>query len=1001
MRLTLLSVAILCNFILLQAQNVTIPDNEFKQALLSYSPTIDTNDDGEISFTEAAAVTVLNISNHHYEMHMDPDPDMGGYEVFGISDFTGIEAFVNLTSLTCKENDLTSLDVSALTQLTFLDCSSNKNPMGYTGGITTLTLPTTSTLSTIICENNYITTLDASAFSNLTALNCSSNNITSLTLPTTSTLTSLKISRNSISSLNTSAFTNLTELDCSYNNLTSLDIATNTSLTSFNCTRNYSITSLTLPSSSTMTSLNISHNQITTLDVSSLPNLTSVICNNNLITDVDVSYQTGLTRLWCNNNQLTSLNLKNGNNSAIVSYHFSATSNPDLNLICVDDIAYATSNFTSKDASATFTNICSFTPSGSNTITGRVSFDVDANGCSPTDIPLKNKKIKTLGTTTGNLTFTNNNGEYTLYTLEEVMNTEIIPNLPAFFTVTPITQSTTFTGTGNTEVIDFCVTATSAVNDLKVYSYSITEVRPGFDTAIRVFFENNGSTTLSGAVTLNFEDTKETFLNASTAPDSTTSNSLTWNYTNLLPFERRFIDVHFNINTPTDPVNPVNGDDLINYTTSITPTTGDINLDDNTNLQTDIVVNSYDPNDVTCFQGNRIKPTEVPNFLEYRIRFQNTGTASAINIEVKTELDANLDWDTFEPIEASHSYRTVISDDNKVSFMFENIHLADSTSNEPESHGWVLYKIKPKATAIIGDASNATAGIYFDYNPPVITNTATTTVSAVTNIPDDNFEQALIDLNLDTVLDDEVFTNDVNVVTTLNVSGKSISDLTGIEDFSALENLNFTNNLVESVNISNNTALEILNCAGNLLTSLDISVNTALNSVQCSNNSITNLDASANTALTYFQCADNQLTDLNIKNGNNTNIIGMSFNASNNPNLTCIEVDNATWSSANWTNIDTASTFVNNSAECTALSTEKFDKNTFAIYPNPVVENLTINSLNNGTFKLYNIRGKILKKGKIEKGNNLLQLHKFATGIYFLKFTSTKNKEFVSKIIKL
>jgi Leucine-rich repeat (LRR) protein len=225
-----------------------------------------------------------------------------------------------------------------------------------------------------------------------------------------------------------------------------------------------------------------------------------------------------------------------------------------------------------------------------------------------------------------------------------------------------------------------------------------------------------------------------------------------------------------------------------------------------------------------------------------------------------------------------------------------------------------------------------------------------------TYVPDNNFEQRLINLGYDNVLDDYVNTANINTLTSLNVSYNNISDLTGIEAFTALDtlycvynqltSLNVSQNTaltslwcydnqLTSLNVSQNTALTSLWCYDNQLTSLDVSLNTALTSLNCSYNQLTSLNVSQNTALTYLQCYDNQLTSLNVsqntaltylfchynqltsldvRNGNNTNFT--SFYAFDNPNLYCIDVDDATWSTANWTvandNIDPQSYFSNN-----------------------------------------------------------------------------------------
>jgi len=142
-----------------------------------------------------------------------------------------------------------------------------------------------------------------------------------------------------------------------------------------------------------------------------------------------------------------------------------------------------------------------------------------------------------------------------------------------------------------------------------------------------------------------------------------------------------------------------------------------------------------------------------------------------------------------------------------------------------------------------------------------------------TLIPDANFEQALINLGYDTGSPNgSVPTANINTITTLIISNMNISDLTGIEAFIALQTL------------------------------------------YCSLNPLTSLDVSQNTALTYLESYDNgSLSSLDVRNGNNTNMV---IDVYANGNLTCISVDNAVWSTANWTvandNIDPQHYFSNN-----------------------------------------------------------------------------------------
>ena len=160
-----------------------------------------------------------------------------------------------------------------------------------------------------------------------------------------------------------------------------------------------------------------------------------------------------------------------------------------------------------------------------------------------------------------------------------------------------------------------------------------------------------------------------------------------------------------------------------------------------------------------------------------------------------------------------------------------------------------------------------------------------------TYVPDDNFEQTLINLGYDNVLDDYVLTSNIDTITMLclttgctGVSGL-ISDVTGIEDFTALNvfacnqqqltgtvdlsnnyaltAVYLSNNQLTGINI-NSTYLYSLHISNNDITSLDVSANTALKYLYCSNNLITSLDISNNTALTYLNVGNNQLTSLDV-----------------------------------------------------------------------------------------------------------------------------------------
>ncbi|MCK8523806.1 DUF5011 domain-containing protein [Aquimarina sp. D1M17] len=141
-------------------------------------------------------------------------------------------------------------------------------------------------------------------------------------------------------------------------------------------------------------------------------------------------------------------------------------------------------------------------------------------------------------------------------------------------------------------------------------------------------------------------------------------------------------------------------------------------------------------------------------------------------------------------------------------------------------------------------------------------------IAQETYVPDDAFEAFLEANSMGNGIanDDMVFTSRIEGVTDLDISGLSISDATGIEDFIALQNLNCFNNALSNIDLSQNVALQILAIGRNNLNSLDLSQNTALTFVSCLRNQITSLNVSQNTMLESLYCSNNQLNNLDVTN---------------------------------------------------------------------------------------------------------------------------------------
>jgi Leucine-rich repeat (LRR) protein len=171
--------------------------------------------------------------------------------------------------------------------------------------------------------------------------------------------------------------------------------------------------------------------------------------------------------------------------------------------------------------------------------------------------------------------------------------------------------------------------------------------------------------------------------------------------------------------------------------------------------------------------------------------------------------------------------------------------------------------------------------------------------SQLTYVPDDNFEQALINLGYDNVLDDYVMMSSIDTVISLLVFNQNISDLTGIEDFVNLQLLRCSGNQLTNLDVSNNSSLSRLFCGGNQITNLNLQNNLSLMILRCGNNPLTSLDLSNNNLLIKLFCRNSLLTNLNIKNGNTISLDSLMITT--NPNLYCIEVNNINYANNNWT----------------------------------------------------------------------------------------------------
>ncbi|QBZ96904.1 DUF7619 domain-containing protein [Flavobacterium sangjuense] len=668
------------------AQIVTIPDANFKAKLIDLG--VDSNNDGNIQTLEAEAISNLNLFNSN------------------ISDLTGISSFINLQTLNCIQNQLITLEISNMYSLQSLSCGSNS--------IVSLNLTGLPSLTFFSCtDNTSLTSLTINSMLNLQTVNAYNCSLTSVSIINVPNLNDVYLYNNQLSSININS-PSLIILSLNNNNFTNF-------------------TSTNLPNLKT---LHITNNPLVSFDIINKAIFNNFACDNTYLTALDFYEFPQLGSLRCENiSSLTSINIKNGRNET--TFQFSNC--PNLEYICADNGQIT--SITNRIALYGYTNChvnayCSFVPGGTfYTIQGNNRFDSNNNGCDADDINYPNLRLSFTSGSIFSALIPDTSGAYHYDVQAGTQTFTPVLENPTYFTVSPISANVTFPTSASPFTQNFCVSANGTHNDLEITLFPIGPARPGADAKYKIIYKNKGTTTQSGVVSLDYYDPIEDLVISSPNFDSQSTNTLNWNFSNLLPFERREILVIFNLNSPTDtpPVNAGNG---IGYTATITGAT-DETPNDNTSFLDQTVVNSLDPNDKTCIEGAWLPYYEVGKYLHYIIRFENSGTANAENIVVKDIIDTSkLDIGTLIPLSGSHRFETKISSTNKVEFIFQNINLPFDDAN---NDGYIAFKIKSLPAVVSGDLIINSANIYFDYNAPITTNTNTINIYNPLSTPDFEF----------------------------------------------------------------------------------------------------------------------------------------------------------------------------------------------------------------------------------------------------------------------
>ena len=697
---------------------------------------------------------------------------------WNVTTFTGLQYFSNLDTLIIQDNPITTLDTipSALKYLEVTYCQLTSLPA----------LP--NSLLDLHCENNFLSSLPILPNS-LINMNLSSNQFTTLTSIPNSVqflnvnncpITSLPNFGNNLKGLSVSACP-ITSLPSLGNNLQFLG-ATNDQLSSLpplpqslkQLWISYNLFT-TLPAlDDSLWDIKFDHNMITTLDSFPKSSVEVDASFNQLVSIPDIP--NGLRSLAINNNFISSL--------PALPRHFSLVAHNNL----IQSIAFIPDSTDFLDItynpisclppcenfdflSITNTNIRCLPNSISTNfncdvnldtfplcqpssgcpvywnISGKIYMDdnlncfLDSSERTLKQIPVR---LDSSGITLQTC-FSNFFGDYSFRTplgsYVISVDTNSIPfnlscpgNGPFAINLTPIDSIVDSINVGLT-----CQTYA----DVAAVSISpITAFIPGSSNKITLNFGNLA--TNYGAICLNGNDSGLVYVVLSPninylspsvnslTPTSVNGDSLTWMINN---FSTINLSSDFRIDVSTDTTAQMNDPVCIHSGIIMT---NDIDSSNNKFQNCFYVQSSFDPNE------KWISPSDADSstyYFTFSIHFQNTGNAPAQNIFILDTLDNDLDATTFEFLNSSHDVVTQLLTGNILRFNYHSIYLPDSSSDEPDSHGFVEFKIKRNSFTGVGTVISNTAAIYFDYNAPVITNTVSATINTAVGISNLHLQQ--------------------------------------------------------------------------------------------------------------------------------------------------------------------------------------------------------------------------------------------------------------------
>ena len=591
-------------------------------------------------------------------------------------------------------------------------------------------------LTVSVKAQKYVTIPDSSFVYFLQAnyATCMNGNKLDTTCSNIKSVQSLYVSSKKIKDLSgVQYFSDLKNLTCTDNLLKTLPSLSNTKLHTLNCNNNLLVALPPLPK--TLCSLECRNNKLTFLPALN-PCTEGLMCSNNQITALP-EIPAHIQMLTFSNNKITCIPILP--DSSI--YMFEYENNPFTcvsNYISAMDTTFKKKYPICKEDDKTNNPYDCYTPRG---IRGYI-FKDENNDCKQTngDAFIKSVALQ-LYDTTGQLitkTYSDKDGEYEFLTYSRKYTVKVdTANVP--FTVKcPYPGIDSTVKVNKWEYVDFSISCKPGF-DLSIQSVLPQGwVFPGRTHTLSVMAGNTDNwyalkciQGVSGQVKITVLGPVK-FVNPAPGALIPQISGNTYTYS-IADFGNVNNQIDFSMLFKTDTT--AQATDRVCVLAEIIPSSsGDLNTANNSYKFCYNVVNSLDPNMKEVYPLDVLP--EYKDWFTYTIHFQNTGNAPAMDIKLTDTLDKNLDLETFQVLNYSHFNKATLKG-NALQFKFPDIQLADSTSNPEGSKGFIQYRIKPKTNLSAGTVISNKAFIYFDYNPPVITNTTlnhyTTTVSLPEN----------------------------------------------------------------------------------------------------------------------------------------------------------------------------------------------------------------------------------------------------------------------------